>query len=615
MDLAKLHLHWRASRHKGMVYRSYSLARAYRLDGKNRKEIIVKLGKLSDEAADRWRALLKAIKKTGSFATTLKDITVASHFSFLDVAAANATWDRWRLDEVFRAKGNKNIGTGVIARILAVNRCIDPMSKSQTPQWFSKTALPWMLGIGGYSINVSRIFRELEAIENRKEDICRHLFKLMSDRDPKSMKSVFYDLSSTTFYGSKCVLMKWGHCKEGYRNHVVLAVVVNGDGLPFYWEVLPGGTADAKTITWLMDRLKKRFKVSGTTLVFDRGMVSDENLALLEKEKVKYISAMDKNQIEKLTGLNFDTSRNLKRLREEDTKVSSKFKSTKPFFLKFDKNTSYREIKVKDKRRYILCFNRQLFNDQCKARRQAVVDFRFFCEQLNEELLHAKKTRQKETTLKKFKKGLLRYKLSGFVNVVLSSVNIQVENNDGTSRKIRTYQGTPQVNDKDLITAGKLDGFWLLVTNHIQKKIGGTAGSSFIVSAKQAINPYREKVVIESSFRDIKSFVEVAPVYVWSEKHVKAHYTICVLSHLINRTLTINLHKNRGDSSTDIVTHEKLYVELSDCMIDHIEIESAKLSAYNMTKPSTKQKDLLDRINMRELLSFDALKIDEVVKV
>ena len=48
MDLAKLHLHWRVSQYKGKSYRSYSLARAYREQGKNRKEIVLKLGKLSD---------------------------------------------------------------------------------------------------------------------------------------------------------------------------------------------------------------------------------------------------------------------------------------------------------------------------------------------------------------------------------------------------------------------------------------------------------------------------------------------------------------------------------------------------------------------------------------
>ena len=79
MDLAGLHFHWRVSQYKREKYRSYNLARAFRKDGKNRKEICVKFGKLSTEAANRWRSLLKAIKKPNSFVTTLDDIAVVNH--------------------------------------------------------------------------------------------------------------------------------------------------------------------------------------------------------------------------------------------------------------------------------------------------------------------------------------------------------------------------------------------------------------------------------------------------------------------------------------------------------------------------------------------------------
>jgi len=49
MNLKELHLHWRSSTYRGRIYRSYSLARAYREDGKNKKEIVLPLGKLSEQ--------------------------------------------------------------------------------------------------------------------------------------------------------------------------------------------------------------------------------------------------------------------------------------------------------------------------------------------------------------------------------------------------------------------------------------------------------------------------------------------------------------------------------------------------------------------------------------
>ncbi len=191
---------------------------------------------------------MKTIKKTDAFVTTCNDIAVTNHFAYFDIATVNAVWDYWKLDEVFEYNGMRNVDVSKIAKMLTINRCIDPVSKSQTPEWCKNTALPWIFDIEVDSINASRVFRELAVIEDKKEAICSHLFQLMGIRNPASMKSIFYDLSSTAFTGSRCLLMKWGHCKEGYRNHIVLAIVVNNNGLPFYWEVLPGGTAYATTI-------------------------------------------------------------------------------------------------------------------------------------------------------------------------------------------------------------------------------------------------------------------------------------------------------------------------------------------------------------------------------
>jgi len=592
-NLGDLHLHWGECKYKGNKYRSYSLARAYRENGKNQKEVVYKLGRLTEDDVIKWRSLLKGLKDPEAVITTLDNLKVAERFAYLDIATVNAIWDYWRLDDVFPNYGKREVSIAKIARLLSINRCVDPVSKSQTPDWFVKTSLPWMLDIPRDLINVSRIFRELEIIETHKEAICEHIFNLLSRDNPESMNSVFYDLSSTTFTGSRCVLMKWGHCKEGYRNHVVLSIVVNKDGLPFYWEVLPGGTADVTTIVGLVERLKKRFKTNDTTLVFDRGMVSDDNLALLESEdvKIKYISAMDKSQIKGITEVDFSdfSYLNSENIEEQASRLTN--------FLKLNSNTYYQEVKVEGDRRYILCFNPQLFKDQRKARNQAIEDFRFFTNSLNAESLSAKKSRQRKATYKKFMRGITKFKLTGFVNVTLKITYVIRKKADGTDHKIRTYQGVFEVAEENKKIAGELDGFWLLVTNHTERK-----GNTFNISAQQAINPYRDKVVIESAFRDIKSFVKVAPVHVWTEAHVKAHYTICVLSHLINRTLTLRLHQNKGEKTREVVSHERLYKQLSDCMIDQIKVENVGLSTYNLSQIKPEQKELLNRVGLKNLI-------------
>ena len=81
IDLSQLHLDWGSSRYKGKVYRSYSLARPLWVDGKNKKETVVKLGKLSDTQVMQWRNLLKAIKNPECFLTSFEDICVEKHYA------------------------------------------------------------------------------------------------------------------------------------------------------------------------------------------------------------------------------------------------------------------------------------------------------------------------------------------------------------------------------------------------------------------------------------------------------------------------------------------------------------------------------------------------------
>ncbi len=102
--------------------------------------------------------------------------------------------------------------------------------------------------------------------------------------------------------GWKCELASAGRTKSnGFRKkRVVLSLLVNSAGYPFAWDILEDYTADVKTIKDLSIKWKTEFKFNDNeiVLVFDRGMVSDENLKHLELEKYKYITALDKNQIE-----------------------------------------------------------------------------------------------------------------------------------------------------------------------------------------------------------------------------------------------------------------------------------------------------------------------------
>ncbi len=66
-------------------------------------------------------------------------------------------------------------------------------------------------------------------------------------------------------------------------------------------------------------------------------------------------------------------------------------------------------------------------------------------------------------------------------------------------KAMRTYQCTINIDEASKLEDGKLDGFWMLVTNLSEK-----AGDAFIHGTDAVVRPYHEKVIIESSFRDMR---------------------------------------------------------------------------------------------------------------
>jgi transposase len=66
-------------------------------------------------------------------------------------------------------------------------------------------------------------------------------------------------------------------------------MVLDQNGNPLCTELWPGNTADVKSLVPIVERLKKRFGIGSVCIVADRGMISAETLAEVEKRKWKYI--------------------------------------------------------------------------------------------------------------------------------------------------------------------------------------------------------------------------------------------------------------------------------------------------------------------------------------
>lgn len=103
---------------------------------------------------------------------------------------------------------------------------------------------------------------------------------------------VLMDTTSLSFYGAGGEsLGKRGHSKDFRPDlaQMVLALVVDAQGMPICTEMVPGNTADVTVLAPIVERLRSRFGIVRACVVADRGMISAETITALEKLDMEYI--------------------------------------------------------------------------------------------------------------------------------------------------------------------------------------------------------------------------------------------------------------------------------------------------------------------------------------
>jgi len=106
------------------------------------------------------------------------------------------------------------------------------------------------------------------------------------------MDLVFFDTTSIHFEGEGGESIgQHGHSKSHRPDlkQMIVGMVLDGQGNPICSELLPGNTADIKTLIPVSKRLKERFGISRVCIVADRGMISKETMKQIIELGWQYI--------------------------------------------------------------------------------------------------------------------------------------------------------------------------------------------------------------------------------------------------------------------------------------------------------------------------------------
>ena len=586
-----MHLSYSFSKYKGKKYKSYTIAESYREGKKVKKRTIWPVGKLTDAQAQQMKLILKVAQSNGKTITQLEDIVVKESKANLDIALVNALWEYWQLDQAFDFDiSASTLSTPLIAKILTINRCTAPCSHYSIPRWAQQTALAQVLNADLSGLNDDKIYYELDKIHENHFSIENYLFKQTYTNNAGSYQYINYDLTTSYFVGYKCTLSAFGKGKAECRGRrqVLLGVLINDEGYPFKWDVFAGNTAEVKTLKRNIDACKKRFQLTGAnvTMVFDRGIISDDNAQMIEDAQMKYISALDRNQI---PGCGVDLA--------PFKKISIDDESPKPAgYKKYDDQLYFNDHGIIGNKRFIIGFNPTLFVEDRKNRKEKIDFFESYLKNENKDLKNAKRDRRRQATENRVLNELKRLKIKKYYEQpVLHPIVVEKRLKNGTVKSVNSFK--VRISKKaEVIDSDKLlDGVCVFITNHLERQ-----GRGFKVTPLMVIRAYRDKTKIEDVFKNVKSFLKIRPFFVNTEKHVKAVYTICILAYFLNKFLA-NQRKSSGEK--DYLNSKELYAPFSN--IDFVTLFD-KISGKSITKSvelTKKTKNVLEKIGMSHVFS------------
>ena len=335
-------------------------------------------------------------------------------------------------------------------------------------------------------------YRVLDIIYDEKEKLEKHLNSTLKKKFNRELNVVLYDVTTYYFESVKKDEIKgFGFSKDNKVNQVqvVMGLLIDNNGIPVGYELYPGNTSEFSTLYPVIKDLKEKYKLKKVIVAADRGLNSGKNLLLLKELGLDYVMAY------KLKGAKKEIK---EKLFEDGYTIEKEFK--------YKLIEHVKEIRVDGKVEKIqdnlLLGYSEKRAKKDKADRQRLLD-------KADKLLNNPSMMKQE-----LKKGGKK-----FIKVTKGNLDIELD-------------------VKQIEEAEKMDGYFAI--EYSQKELTG----------REVREIYGSLWKIEDSFRVLKTNLEARPIFVWSEKRIRAHFLICYLALVIERYLEKLLKDNNVNLST-----------------------------------------------------------------
>jgi hypothetical protein len=472
------------------VYKSYLVRESFRTPKGPRSRTVCNITGLAEEVRE---VLAQALR--GQTLVSVDELAMRSALDYGGLAVLADAWERYGLDAVLGQTGTPR--QRALLKAMILGRLLFPSSKLALNELAEGTLLAQACGLPPDEVfDEDDLYAAMDALSGTWVGTEQALY---ARAFPAAVRLVLYDLTSVYFEGKgPSGLGRYGHSRDHRqdRPQVVLAVATDAQGVPIHIEVLRGNRTDNTTLQSLLATLRRRFGIREATFVFDGGMSSRLNLAAMTRDSLTFVTRLSSATLGAL-------------LAASGTQ------------LQMELGDAPRVLDIEHAgQRYVIAggiWRRQRDQERRAARLakgEAV-------------LTKLAGVRRKKPNAQKLAsqagRALERVKAHKYFTYTVD-----------TAGKLLWARKSKVIEEE---TA--LDGWYLLHTNATPAQ----------ASAEETLHRYKGLLEVEDAFREVKSYLEVRPVYHYRPDRVRNHVRLCFLAYWISARLgqEWGLLKERGE--------------------------------------------------------------------
>jgi Transposase DDE domain len=510
--------------------RYLALAHNRRIDGATQAQVLLNLGPEDRLDPAGLRRLVRSINRYLGEPDPAASTDAAATVGLNDDAGLRLTASRpagtaWLLDGLWKALGVDSALRQVLGRrrfttdvervlfALVANRAIDPASKLAAAEWASAdVAIPDL-----ETMDEDQAYRAMDLLVAADTDaaVQEAVFFAVADLLNLEVDLLFFDTTSSYFErdsedgvtgdGEGGGFRRYGHSKDHRPDlpQIVIGLAVTREGIPVRVWCWPGNVNDAAILPEVKDALRG-WRLGRVVTVVDRGFSSAANLAYLRRAGGQYIAG--------------------ERMRDGSPHAAAAL-ARQGRYQQVRDNLRVKEVKLDGTPgvRWIICSNPEQAERDRVGREVAIA-------RISAELdrIAAARTRAREQARTRRTTGTAQTAAARRKAEQEEAAHLKAEcalrEHPALGRWLRQTPSGRLVLDRAKIAAeARLDGKYLLSTSDPD------------LSAEDVALGYKNLLEAERGFRDLKSTIELRPIFHRLEPRIRAHVLLCWLALLLIR--------------------------------------------------------------------------------